>query len=89
MTTMTIRVDEDLKAGAAQVAEYYGFDLSTVTRAIWQQMVRTRSIPLDLNYPQPNAATLASIREGDEILASGGTGRSFQCGRDLLDAARA
>ena len=52
---MTIRCDEADKKAAAEVAEYYGFDLSSVTRAIWKQMARTHKIPLDLGYEVPNA----------------------------------
>ena len=39
-----------------------------------------------LSYPEPNEESLQSIRETDEIIASGGTGRSFASGRELLDA---
>lgn len=87
MTTMTIRCDEADKKAAAEVAEYYGFDLSSVTRALWRQMARTRSIPLDLGYREPNAESLESIRETEEILAAGGTGESFDSGADLIAAA--
>ncbi len=52
MATMTIRCDESDKRAAAEVAEYYGFDLSSVTRAIWKQMARTRRIPLDFGYDE-------------------------------------
>ena len=31
-STLTIRVDDDLKREAAEVADYYGLDLSSVTR---------------------------------------------------------
>ena len=33
-STLTIRVDEDLKREAAEVADYYGLDLSSVTSEI-------------------------------------------------------
>lgn len=89
MATMTIRCDEADKKAAAKIAEYYGFDLSSVTRAFWKQMGRTGRIPLDLGNEEPNAESLASIREADEILSAGGTGRSFDSGRALLDVARA
>lgn len=89
MVTTTIRCDEADKRAAAEVAEYYGFDLSSVTRALWKQMGRTRHIPLDLGYEEPTEESLASIREADRILAAGGTGESFTSGRALLDAARA
>ena len=88
MATMTIRCNEEDKRAAAEVAEYYGFDLSSVTRALWKQMARTHSIPLDLGGREPNAESLRSIREAEEIIAAGGTGESFDSGRALLDAAR-
>lgn len=89
MTTMTIRCNEADKKAAAAVAEYYGFDLSSVTRAFWKQMGRTRRIPLDLGNEAPNEESLKSILEADDILAAGGTGESYDSGRALLDAARA
>lgn len=85
---MTIRCDEADKKAAAAVAEYYGFDLSSVTRAFWKQIGRTHRIPLDLGNEEPNAESLKSIFEADEILGAGGTGESFTSGRALLDAAR-
>lgn len=89
MATMTIRCDERDKQAAAKVAEFYGFDLSSVTRAFWKQMGRTGRIPLDLGNEEPNEESLKSILEADEIVAAGGTGVSFDSGRALLDAARA
>lgn len=88
MATMTIRCSEEDKAAAARVAEFYGFDLSSVTRAFWKQMGRTNRIPLDLGNEVPNSESLRSILEADEILAAGGTCVSYDSGRALLDAAR-
>lgn len=89
MATMTIRCSETDKKAAAEVAEYYGFDLSSITRAFWKQIGRTHRIPLDLGNEMPNAESLKSILEADDILAAGGTGISYDSGRTLLDAARA
>lgn len=44
-SSLTIRLDQDLKESAAEVAECYGFDLSTVVRAFFTEMVYTKSIP--------------------------------------------
>ena len=88
MTTMTIRCTEEDKKAAAAVAEYYGFDLSSITRAFWKQIGRTHRIPLDLGNEEPNEESLRSIFEADDILASGGTGESYDSGRSLLEAAR-
>ncbi len=86
--TLTIRVDDNLKREASEVADYYGLDLSTVTRAFYKQMVNTRRIPLTFVPEEPNAESLEAIREGDAILASGKKGR-FTNGADLIAAAMA
>lgn len=88
MTTMTIRCDEKDKRDAARVAEYYGFDLSSVTRAFWKQMVRTGRIPLDLGNEEPNEESLEAIREVGQMMQNG-TGESYTTGRELIEAALA
>lgn len=86
--TLTIRVDDDLKREASEVADYYGLDLSSVTRAFYKQMVNTRRIPLTFAPEEPNAKSLEAIREGDAFLTSGKEGR-FGTGADLVAAAMA
>lgn len=85
-STLTIRLDDDLKKGASEVAAYYGLDLSSVTRAFYKQMVNTRRIPLTFAPEEPNAESLEAIAEGDAFLASGKPGR-FSNGHDLIEAA--
>ncbi len=86
--TLTIRIDEDLKREASEVADYYGLDLSSVTRAFYKQMVNTHRIPLTFAPEDPNSESLEAIREGDAFLASGNKGR-FTNGSDLIAAAMA
>lgn len=85
-STLTIRVDEGLKRKAAEVADYYGLDLSSVTRALYKQMVNTRRIPLTFAPEEPNDESLAAIDEGNRFLASGTEGR-FTRGHDLIQTA--
>ena len=80
MASVTIRVDDGTKAEATEIVEDFGFDLSSVTRAFYRQIVRERRIPLSLSYDVPNDETIAALREGAEILATGGTGQSFSSG---------
>ena len=87
-TTLTIRIDDALKREASEVADYYGLDLSSVTRAFYKQMVNTRRIPLTFAPEEPNAESLEAIREGDAFLASGKKDR-FDNGADLIAAAMA
>ncbi|MBM6815945.1 type II toxin-antitoxin system RelB/DinJ family antitoxin [Olsenella uli] len=70
MTSYAIRVDEDLKAGASEVAKSFGLDLASVTRAFWTYMVRTGSIPITFDGEQPNEESLEAIRETEEIFAA-------------------
>ena len=85
-STLTIRIDDELKRGASEVADYYGLDLSSVTRAFYKQMVNTRRIPLTFSPDEPNAESQEAIKEGDAFLASGKEGR-FSSGADLVAAA--
>lgn len=86
MATLTLRLKDDLKAEASAVAEYYGFDLSSVTRAFYTQMVREHAIPLDLRSNEPNEESLRAIRETNEMIASGDYA-TYADAASLLDAA--
>ncbi|WEV72493.1 type II toxin-antitoxin system RelB/DinJ family antitoxin [Bifidobacterium sp. ESL0790] len=75
MATVTVRVDEQTKKMASALAEEFGFDLSSVTRAFYKQMIREQAIPLNLSRePQPNKKTAAAIREANQMLRSGDRG---------------
>lgn len=87
-SSLTIRIDDDLKREASEVADYYGLDLSSVTRAFYKQMVNTRRIPLTFAPEEPNSESLEAIREGNAFLSSGKKGR-FGSGDDLIAAALA
>lgn len=89
MGAMAIRCDDVDKKPASIVAEYYGFDPSSATRAFWKQMARTGRIPFGLGNEEPNEESLVAIHEADDIRARGGTGESFTSGRALLDAVEA
>ena len=85
-TTYAIRVDEIIKNDAAEVAEFYGLDLASATRAFWSQMARTKSIPLNFSSEEPNEESLEAIRQTQEMIANG-TGTRYKTARELLDAA--
>lgn len=70
-STLTIRLDSNLKEEAASVVEHYGLDLSTVTRAFYTQIVNTNAIPLSFDYERPNAESIASVDEARRIIESG------------------
>ena len=85
-STLTIRLDENLKHDASEVAEYYGLDLSSVTRAFYKQMDNTHRIPLTFAPEEPNAESADAIAEGNAFLASGKPGR-FTDAHSLIESA--
>lgn len=64
-STLTIRIDDDLKHAASEVADYYGLDLSSVTRAFYKQMVNTRRIPLTFAPEESAAEGAEASGDGD------------------------
>ena len=72
--SVTVRVDETTKLAASEIAEDFGFDLSSVTRAFYKQMVREQRIPLNLEYPRPNKESVESIHDAEKILSEGRKG---------------
>lgn len=71
MASVTVRVDESTKERAAQIAEEFGFDLSSVTRAFYRQIVRENRIPLNLSHGEPNRESLEALREAAQIVERG------------------
>jgi len=63
-TTLTVRMDPDLKAKFAAVAASVGLDAPTVVRMLAVQTVRQRAIPLSLKAPDsPEETDLAWLDE--------------------------
>lgn len=85
-TSITIQVDSELKEEASRIAEYYGFDLSSVTHAFYLQIIRENRIPLNLRDLEPNEESLEATRESDEKTASD-SGVGYTNRHDLLEAA--
>lgn len=71
MASVTVRVDETTKERASQIAQDFGFDLSSVTRAFYRQIVRENRIPLNLNYAEPNHDSREALAEAEQIASRG------------------
>ena len=70
--TMTIRCDKKIKEEAAACAKYYGFDLTSVTRAFWTYLANNWSIPLTFGERVgeiPSEETIEAFRETERMLA--------------------
>jgi DNA-damage-inducible protein J len=71
MASVAVRVDEETKREAVQIAEGFEFDSSSITCAFHKQIVREGRIPLNLSYGELNKDSLEAIKESQELIASG------------------
>ncbi|MCD8190192.1 MAG: type II toxin-antitoxin system RelB/DinJ family antitoxin [Clostridiales bacterium] len=63
----SISIDADVKAQAQVLFADLGMDLSTAINIFLRQSVRENAIPFAIQRENPNADTLAAIRERDEM----------------------
>ena len=82
--SVTIRVDESTKRAVSAIAEDFGFDISSITRAFYKQIEREQRIPLSLEYPRPNNESLESILEAEKIIAEKRPG--YATAEEMFDA---
>ncbi|RYQ51734.1 type II toxin-antitoxin system RelB/DinJ family antitoxin [Bifidobacterium pseudolongum] len=69
MASVTVRVNAHTKEQAANIAEDFGLDLSSVTRAFYRQIVREHGIPLNLFYPDAPQETVEALDEARAIVS--------------------
>lgn len=62
MSSYTFRLDEELKQEAFSVFRSYGLNPAQAIKMILQQVARTKSIPVQLDY-QPNDETIRAMQE--------------------------
>ena len=65
MTTINVRVDENVKKQANALFEELGLDMSTALNLFLRQAISYGGIPFEIR--RPNAETLAAIEEVEKI----------------------
>jgi addiction module RelB/DinJ family antitoxin len=60
-TTLTIRIDAELKRRFVEVLDELGLDAPTAVRMLATQTVRTKTLPLSLSILQPEQGTLGFL----------------------------
>ena len=66
-TTVCIRTNKKLKAQAEKIFDLLGLNMSSAFNAFLKATVRENGIPFELKIHEPNAETIAAIREGEMI----------------------
>ncbi|MCD8196209.1 MAG: type II toxin-antitoxin system RelB/DinJ family antitoxin [Lachnospiraceae bacterium] len=64
----SISIDSDVKAKAQALFADFGLDLSTAINIFLRQAIRENAIPFAIQREDPNADTIAALKERDEML---------------------
>ena len=63
---MTIRMEPELKAQAAELFKALGMDLSTATGIFFRQALRCQGLPFEVKLGEPNATTYAAMEAAEK-----------------------
>ncbi len=69
MTTksnMTLRMEPELRAKAAELFKSLGMDLSTATGIFYRQALRCHGLPFEVKLDEPNAETLQALEAAEK-----------------------
>lgn len=81
---INIRLDASLKQEAEELFSTLGLNMTSAINMFLRQAVRDQAIPFRVcKYPQPNATTLAAMREA-ERLAHDPNAKTFSNVEELL-----
>ncbi len=62
-TSMTIRMNKDVKQQAQQIFSDLGLDMTTAVNVFLRQAIRYRGFPFDVTLSTPNEVTLAAMED--------------------------
>lgn len=76
-TTMTIRMNSEVKREAQEIFDALGMDMTTAINIFLRKAIRYKGLPFDVRIDEPNAETLAAIREVEEMKKDPTIGKSY------------
>lgn len=82
---LTLRMEPELKAQAAELFKALGMDLSTATGIFYRQALRCHGLPFEVKLDEPNETTYAAIQDAEENDIYG----PFDTVKDLMEALNA
>lgn len=85
-TTVSIRLDPELKKSSEAMLSEMGLSLSTLVSMMLRQMQRERAIPFRVSLGEPNRETVEAMLEAERISADPSTPR-YASAREAIDAA--
>lgn len=67
-TSITMRIDENLKKQAEELFEEFGMNMTTALTVFIKAAVRQGKIPFEISVDIPNAETIEAMKEADIII---------------------
>ena len=67
-TTMTIRMNKNVKQEAQKLFSALGMDMTTAINVFLRQAIRAQGLPFAVRLELPNEETLAAFEEGERML---------------------
>ena len=61
-TSMTVRLNKDIKKQAQLIYSELGIDMTTAINVFLRQSIRSKGFPFDVNLEIPNKATLNAMK---------------------------
>lgn len=80
-----ITIDADIKKKSQDMLAEFGLDLSTAVNIFLRQMLREKAIPFEIRQEIPNSATLAAIKEAEEMEKHPEKSKTFSNVDDLME----
>ena len=80
----SITIDSDVKARAEELFSDLGLDLSTAINLFLKQSIRENSIPFAIRRENPNADTIAAMRECEEMKKHPEAYKTYASARELF-----
>ena len=62
-TSMTVRLDKNIKKAAQSIYSELGIDMTTAINVFLRQSIRSKGFPFDVTIGQPNSVTLKAIED--------------------------
>ena len=83
-TTVSIRMDSELKRRFEQFCEDVGMNMTTAFTIYAKKVVNENRIPFDIGREIPNEETLAAIDEVRRMKADPSLGKSYTDAREMV-----
>ncbi len=82
---VTLRIDENLKKQADELFSDLGFTFNSATTVFLRQAVREQQIPFIIRREVPNAATLAALKEVEDMKKNPSKYRSYSDVDEMME----